>query len=260
MKQRTRSTKPQRTTSGLSRRAFLKSTGVGPRRRGRRDRAQPAHQRGGAGDAEHLVGLPRDRAVLQEGRRGVRQDASRLQARDALEPTSASMEQKITAAIPTETGPDLFDVSRNIILSLADANFVPPDPPKVMALLKSNAFHPVGRRVQHVEGAGVRRPVPRGLEAGALLQHEDVQGGRARSEQAAGDLRRAHDLRAEAHEAGRRGQPDARGHHAPAGGPGLGRRREVLVRALRHGWRSGHPDQVGQVAQQLRQRRRARGA
>ena len=53
-----------------------------------------------------------------------------------------SMEQKIAAAIPTDTGPDLFDVSRNIILSLADANLVPPNPPKVMTLLKSKAFHP----------------------------------------------------------------------------------------------------------------------
>ena len=53
------------------------------------------------------------------------------------------MEQKIAAAIPTDTGPDLFDISRNIVLSLADANLLPANPPKVMALLKSNAFHPV---------------------------------------------------------------------------------------------------------------------
>ena len=59
---------------------------------------------------------------------------------------------------------------------------------------------------------------------------------------------------------------DAAGNPTRAGitlrlvGPGLGRRREVLVRALRHGRRSARPDQVGQVAQQLRQRRRARGA
>ena len=59
---------------------------------------------------------------------------------------------------------------------------------------------------------------------------------------------------------------DAAGNPTRAGitlrlvGQGCGRRREVLVRALRHGRRSGHPDQVGQVAQQLRQRRRARGA
>ena len=31
------------------------------------------------------------------------------------------MEQKIAAAIPTDTGPDLFDISRNITLTLIDA-------------------------------------------------------------------------------------------------------------------------------------------
>ena len=40
------------------------------------------------------------------------------------------MEQKIAAAVPTETGPDLFDIARNITISLADANLLPPNPPK----------------------------------------------------------------------------------------------------------------------------------
>ncbi len=53
------------------------------------------------------------------------------------------MEQKVSASVPTETGPDLFDISRAITISLADAGLLPPNPPKVMALLTSKAFHPV---------------------------------------------------------------------------------------------------------------------
>lgn len=53
------------------------------------------------------------------------------------------MEQKLTAAIPTDTGPDLFDIGRNIWLLFADGGLLPPNPPKVMSLLKSKAFHPV---------------------------------------------------------------------------------------------------------------------
>ncbi len=53
------------------------------------------------------------------------------------------MEQKLTASIPTDTGPDLFDIGRNITISLVDAGLLPPNPPKVMSLVKSKAFHPV---------------------------------------------------------------------------------------------------------------------
>jgi multiple sugar transport system substrate-binding protein len=53
------------------------------------------------------------------------------------------MEQKLTAAVPTDTGPDVFDIGRNISLVFADAGLLPPNPPKVMTLVKSKAFHPV---------------------------------------------------------------------------------------------------------------------
>ncbi len=53
------------------------------------------------------------------------------------------MEQKLTAAIPTDTGPDLFDIGRNISLIFAEGGLFPPNPPKVMSLVKSKAFHPV---------------------------------------------------------------------------------------------------------------------
>jgi len=53
------------------------------------------------------------------------------------------MEQKLTASVPTDTGPDLFDIGRNITISFADAGLLPPNPPKVISLVKSKAFHPV---------------------------------------------------------------------------------------------------------------------
>ncbi len=53
------------------------------------------------------------------------------------------MEQKLTASIPTDTGPDLFDIGRNITISFCDAGLLPPNPPKVMSLVKSKAYHPV---------------------------------------------------------------------------------------------------------------------
>lgn len=53
------------------------------------------------------------------------------------------MEQKLTASIPTDTGPDLFDIGRNITISFADAGLLPPNPSKVMSLVKSKSFHPV---------------------------------------------------------------------------------------------------------------------
>ncbi len=53
------------------------------------------------------------------------------------------MEQKLTASVPTDTGPDLFDIGRNITISFCDAGLLPPNPPKVMSLVKSKAYHPV---------------------------------------------------------------------------------------------------------------------
>jgi multiple sugar transport system substrate-binding protein len=52
------------------------------------------------------------------------------------------MEQKLTAAVPTETGPDIFEIGRNISITFADAGLLPPNPPKVMSLVKSKAFNP----------------------------------------------------------------------------------------------------------------------
>ncbi|HHY45904.1 MAG TPA: extracellular solute-binding protein [Firmicutes bacterium] len=49
-------------------------------------------------------------------------------------------EQKLTAAIPTGTGPDVFDVGPYIAIKLIDAGLLPPNPPEVDAHLKGGAW------------------------------------------------------------------------------------------------------------------------
>jgi hypothetical protein len=102
--------------------------------------AASPHRRRRAGYPQHLDRLPRDRGILQDGGPGVREEEPGLKL-ETLSSQLREMEQKITASIPTDTGPDLFDIVRNITISLADANLLPPNPPKVMSLLKSKAFH-----------------------------------------------------------------------------------------------------------------------
>jgi multiple sugar transport system substrate-binding protein len=53
------------------------------------------------------------------------------------------LEQRLTASIPTQTGPDIFDIGRSAAIKLADAGLLPPNPPGVMTLLESKAFNPI---------------------------------------------------------------------------------------------------------------------
>ena len=143
MRQRTRSTKPQQTASGISRRTFLERTGAG--------------LAGAAGVAAGLrprisVAAPVTLSIwtgfpeIETFYKRAGEEYAKKNPGFKLETLMSdlrSMEQKIAAAVPTDTGPDLFDIARNITISLADANLLPPNPPKVMALLKSKAFHPV---------------------------------------------------------------------------------------------------------------------
>ena len=52
-------------------------------------------------------------------------------------------EQKLKTAIPTDTGPDLFDAGRLTTLAFIEAGLLPPNPPSVTALLQSKAYDPV---------------------------------------------------------------------------------------------------------------------
>ncbi|HEY0420692.1 MAG TPA: hypothetical protein VGC80_14340, partial [Acetobacteraceae bacterium] len=48
-------------------------------------------------------------------------------------------EQKLAAAMPTGTGPDLFDVGQILSISFIEAGLIKPNPPEVDKLLKSGA-------------------------------------------------------------------------------------------------------------------------
>jgi multiple sugar transport system substrate-binding protein len=141
MTQDTRSTKRNRTPRGISRRTFLARSG--------------AALAGAAGVAtlrpRIAVAAPVTLSIwtgepeLETFYKRAGEEYAKTHPGFKLETLSTElrgMEQKITAAVPTDTGPDLFDISRNIALSLIDANLLPPNPPAVMALVKS-AFHPV---------------------------------------------------------------------------------------------------------------------
>jgi multiple sugar transport system substrate-binding protein len=49
-------------------------------------------------------------------------------------------EQKLSAAVPTGTGPDLFDVGQILGITFIEAGLIKPNPPAVEALLKSGAY------------------------------------------------------------------------------------------------------------------------
>jgi multiple sugar transport system substrate-binding protein len=49
-------------------------------------------------------------------------------------------EQKLTTAVPTGTGPDIFDIGTNISVNFIDNGLIEPNPPDVDAYLKSGAW------------------------------------------------------------------------------------------------------------------------
>jgi multiple sugar transport system substrate-binding protein len=49
-------------------------------------------------------------------------------------------EQKLAAAVPTGTGPDLFDVGQILGITFIEAGLIKPNPPSVEALLKGGAY------------------------------------------------------------------------------------------------------------------------
>ena len=49
-------------------------------------------------------------------------------------------EQKLTAAVPTGTGPDIFDIGTNISVNFIDNQLIEPNPPDIDAHLKSGVW------------------------------------------------------------------------------------------------------------------------
>jgi multiple sugar transport system substrate-binding protein len=50
-------------------------------------------------------------------------------------------EQKLTAAVPTGTGPDIFDIGTNISVNFIDSGLIDPNPPEIDAYLKSGPWN-----------------------------------------------------------------------------------------------------------------------
>ena len=51
------------------------------------------------------------------------------------------VEQKLSAAVPTGTGPDIYDIGTNISIKFIDGGLLDPNPPAVEQYLKSGAWH-----------------------------------------------------------------------------------------------------------------------
>ena len=51
-------------------------------------------------------------------------------------------EQKLSAAVPTGTGPDIFDIGTNITVNFIDAGLIEPNDPAIDQYLKSKAWSP----------------------------------------------------------------------------------------------------------------------
>ena len=60
---------------------------------------------------------------------------------DFLGASAREMEQKLTAAVPTGTGPDAFDIGTNISVNFIDAGLLNPNPPAIDQYLKSSAWN-----------------------------------------------------------------------------------------------------------------------
>lgn len=57
-----------------------------------------------------------------------------------LSTTLREHEQKLAAAVPTGTGPDLFDVGQILAITFIEGELIKPNPPAVEALLKGGAY------------------------------------------------------------------------------------------------------------------------
>src|SRR5437588_6190318 len=51
------------------------------------------------------------------------------------------VEQKLSAAVPTGTGPDIYDIGTNISIKFIEGGLLDPNPPAVEQYLKSGAWH-----------------------------------------------------------------------------------------------------------------------
>ena len=83
-----------------------------------------------------------------------------------LSTTLREHEQKLAAAMPTGTGPDLFDVGLILSISFIGSGLIKPNPPDIDQLLRSNAYRDVSRSQFTTDGKTYGLPI---LIGGAAL-------------------------------------------------------------------------------------------
>jgi ABC-type sugar transport system, periplasmic component len=125
-------------------------------------------------------------------------------------------EQKLSAAVPTNTGPDIYDVGFNIAINFIEAGLIQPNSADIDQYLQGGAWSKV--IVDNFVRDGKSYGLPLLQHGGALLQQDDVQGGRPR--RPAADLRRDDGRRQEAGEVRRLGQDDPQRHEPAPVRPG----------------------------------------
>jgi multiple sugar transport system substrate-binding protein len=74
-------------------------------------------------------------------------------------------EQKLSAAVPTGTGPDIFDIGTNISVNFIDAGLIDPNPADIDAYLKSGAWTPQVVEFSTIGGKTYGLPLMEGSRA-----------------------------------------------------------------------------------------------
>jgi len=75
------------------------------------------------------------------------------------------VEQKLSAAVPTGTGPDIYDIGTNISIKFINGGLLDPNPPDVVAYLKSGAWDPAVVEFLGVGGKYYGLPLMEGSHA-----------------------------------------------------------------------------------------------
>ena len=126
--------------SRIERRAFLKlAAGAGLATVGGVGLA-PARQAAGATTLSVWTGFPE----LVPFYKAVADAYGKMNAGVAVTVFSTSLrevEQKLSAAVPTGTGPDIYDIGTNISIKFIEGGLLDPNPPAVDQYLKSGAWH-----------------------------------------------------------------------------------------------------------------------
>ena len=82
-----------------------------------------------------------------------------------LSTTLREHEQKLSAAVPTGTGPDIYDVGSNISAKFIDGGFLDPNPPNIDKYLKSGAWNSFVINYMTIKGKTYGLPLDDGSRA-----------------------------------------------------------------------------------------------